>query len=70
MTRALGFRPDMAIVDLAPDESLSTEIRLRRNVTSLHGVRVSESAAAVPAKLVGFGECRKSRTAGILSAAR
>ena len=64
VTRALGFRPDTVIVDLGPDESLSTEIRLRRSVTSLNEVRVSESAAVLPAKLIGFEERRRARTGG------
>lgn len=65
VTRALGFAPDSTIIDLGPDETLSSEIRLKRRISTLGEVRVRDSAPSpIPAKLMAFDERRRVATGG------
>ena len=65
ITRALGFRPDTARVDVSPDETISRDVLLQVSATTLGEVVVRDSAAPlVSAKLREFDERRRSAVGG------
>ena len=65
MTRAVGFRPDTARVDVFPDESISRDISLQVSATTLGAVVVRDSADPLTsAKLREFDERRRSASGG------
>ena len=64
ITRAVGFRPDTARVDVFPDESISRDVTLTGSTTTLGTVVVRDSMTLTAAKLREFDERRRSAAGG------
>jgi len=65
ITRAVGFRPDTALVDVFADESISRDVVLEASATTLGKVVVRDSADPLTsAKLREFDERRRSSSGG------
>jgi hypothetical protein len=65
VTRAVGFKPDTARLELFEDESISRDISLAASATTLGEVVVRDSARLpVPAKLRAFDERRRAAVGG------
>jgi hypothetical protein len=64
ITRAVGFRPDTARVEIFPDESISRDVTLQPSSTTLGTVVVRDSMTVTSAKLKEFEERRHSAVGG------
>jgi hypothetical protein len=65
ITRAVGFRPDTAQVDLFPNESVSRDVILQASTTTLGEVVVREKPVPIlTAKLRDFDERRRTAIGG------
>jgi hypothetical protein len=64
ITRAVGFRPDTARVEIFPDESVSRDVTLQPSSTTLGTVVVRDSMIVTAAKLREFDERRHAGVGG------
>ena len=64
ITRAVGFRPDTARLEIFPDESISRDVTLQPSSTTLGTVVVRDSMTLTSAKLMEFNERRRSAVGG------
>ena len=64
ITRAVGFKPDTARVEIFPDESISRDVTLHASTTTLGTVVVRDSMNVTTAKLKEFNERRRNVVGG------